>query len=400
MRNVFSTNALAWARHHLYSVAVAAALGLGLAAASPVLISAARAADSDAPKKKKAPATTDSGTTTSKKSERKAKKPEDTVAKAGGGNSSAKKRASSLPFNTVFVGIDRFNEVIAKARAGRWASLPLHERIAKVGYEICGTPYVNYTLEIDDHIEAPSVNMNAMDCWTFFEITLGIARLIKDKDGQVITPQDLLREVERDRYRNGVCNGSYLSRLHYLEEWYYENERRGLITNPTQKLGGVRIYRKAKEMTVLWKSYRYLRANPQLVGPMGELEAMVSQIPTYHIPKENVAKIEKQIRTGDVIGITTKYDGSCCSHVGLAYRDERGVLRFMHASKNHKRVLVDVRLSDYLATFKSHAGIIVGRPIDAPPLSAPLPPTTTTQAAPLSPAASASIPTAPPASAP
>ncbi|HSI86134.1 MAG: N-acetylmuramoyl-L-alanine amidase-like domain-containing protein [Candidatus Methylacidiphilales bacterium] len=383
MRNAFCFSAL----HRVKRLVSTLGLGLTLTAciATPLLLSPTGASAAAEPKKK--------GAAPSKKEARKAKDPADTVASASGTTSAAKKRAATLPFSTVFIGVPRFQEVIAKAKAGRWADLPLGERIAKVGYELCGTPYVNYTLEIDDHIEAPSVNMNAMDCWTFFEITVGISRLIKDKDGQEITPQDLLREVERDRYRNGQCNGSYLSRLHYLEEWFSDNERRLLITNPTQKLGGVRIIRKAREMTVLWKSYRYLRNNPELVAPMGELEAAISQIPTYHIPKENVAKIEKQIRSGDVIGITTKYDGSCCSHVGLAYRDSKGVLHFMHASKNHKQVLVDVRLSDYLAMFKSHAGIIVGHPIDAAPVSAPARPaapvttSASAQATPVAPAA-------------
>jgi hypothetical protein len=37
----------------------------------------------------------------------------------------------------------------------------------------------------------------------------------------------------------------------------------------------------------------------------------------------------------------------------------------MHASApfNHAKVVIDLRLSDYLEKYKSHAGIIVGRPV-------------------------------------
>jgi hypothetical protein len=59
----------------------------------------------------------------------------------------------------------------------------------------------------------------------------------------------------------------------------------------------------------------------------------------------------------------TNQSGGFCSHVGLALRTEDGVLRFMHASKNHKKVTLDERLSVYLHKFKYHAGIIVGRPL-------------------------------------
>src|SRR5205823_6095633 len=89
--------------------------------------------------------------------------------------------------------------------------------------------------------------------------------------------------------------------------------------------------------------------------------------PLYHIPKNKVARIESRLRSGDVIGITTR-DGRLIStsHVGLAYRDERGVLHFMHSSspRNYGRVVVDERLSAYLNKFRTDAGIIVGRPSD------------------------------------
>jgi len=40
------------------------------------------------------------------------------------------------------------------------------------------------------------------------------------------------------------------------------------------------------------------------------------------------------------------------------------VMRFLHASKNAREVLLDSRLSNYLDRYSLHAGIMVARPND------------------------------------
>lgn len=271
--------------------------------------------------------------------------------------------STTLPFDTVFKGQAKFEQLVA--RGDDWKSLPIGERAAAVGRALCGTPYRGFTLEIDNHIEAPSVNFNGLDCWTFFEIALAFARMLDDPR-ENWTPATLLKYIEQDRYRGGVCDGGYLSRLHYLEEWYRDTERRGLIDDLTRQLGGVRVPHVANEMTINWRTYRYLRFNPALRDDIRAMERRVSAMPMYHIPKSRVAGIESQLRTGDVIGITTRDPGGIgTSHVGLAYRDSNGVLRFMHASapRNYGKVLVDSRLSSYLHRYSTIAGVMVGRPL-------------------------------------
>jgi len=61
---------------------------------------------------------------------------------------------SRLPFGTVFKGRDRFDSLVAKAKAENWKALPIGERTATVGRALVGTRYKSYTLEIDDRIEA------------------------------------------------------------------------------------------------------------------------------------------------------------------------------------------------------------------------------------------------------
>lgn len=270
-----------------------------------------------------------------------------------------------LPRETVFVGLDGFSRLLEKAEEEKWGSLPIGERTAAVGRALVNTPYVSHTLEIDDKIEAPSVNFKGMDCWTFFETSLSFARLL-DLPEKERTPTALLGLIELDRYRNGVCTGEYLSRLHYLEDWASDNNRRGLVKDITGELGGVEYDNTCREMTILWRSYRYLRATPSLVPAMTREEKRIQELKTLYIPKSRVAAIESKLQNGDIIGIVSRDGGRLStSHTGLAIRDSKGVLRFMHASSDRKkrRVLIDDRLSDYLAGNSGQAGILVCRPL-------------------------------------
>ncbi|PYK75263.1 MAG: DUF1460 domain-containing protein [Verrucomicrobia bacterium] len=252
---------------------------------------------------------------------------------------------SRLPLSTAFKGQDQFNRLVAKAKAENWKALPIGERTAAVGQALVGTRYKHFTLEIDNRIESPSVNFNGMDCWTFFEIALGFARMLNEPESNW-TPERMLYYVELDRYRGGQCTGEYLSRLHYLEDWLYDNDRRGLVEDLTRDLGGRSVPHSAREMSV---------------------EANVSSRPLHEIPKSKVAGIESKLRSGDIIGIISHDRTGLYStaHVGLALRTGNGVLHFLHASSpiNYGRVIVDEELSKYLYRSRSDCGILVARPL-------------------------------------
>src|SRR5437763_4971632 len=270
-----------------------------------------------------------------------------------------------LPFQTVFKGQAQFNRLVSLAKSNDWKSLTIGEGTAGVGQALSGTRYKSYTLEIDNRIESPSVNFSGLDCWTFFETALAFARMLNEPEDNW-TPDNFLHYIEVDRYRGGVCTGEYLSRLHYLEDWLYDNSKRGLVEDLTTKLGGGSVPHAAHEMTAGWRHYRYLAANKSLLGPLARMESNVSSRALYQIPKSRVAKIESKLQTGDIIGIVS-HDGRLysTSHVGLALRTSDGVLHFMHASAPHNygRVLVDSRLSAYLRTYRSDTGIMVARPL-------------------------------------
>jgi len=272
---------------------------------------------------------------------------------------------SRLPFNRVFKGEDQFKRLVAQAKANNWSSLPIGERTGAVGQALVGTRYKHFTLEIDNRIEAPSVNFTGMDCWTFFEISLAFARMLEEPEANW-TPERMLHYVELDRYRGGECTGDYLSRLHYLEDWLADNDQRGLVNDLTAQLGGSSVPHSAREMSIGWRHYRYLAANKSLLGPLARMEARVSSRPLYQIPKSKVAGIESKLRTGDIIGIVSRDRSGLysTSHVGLALRLNDGT-HFMHASSpsNSGRVVVDSRISRYLARYNSDSGILVARPV-------------------------------------
>ncbi len=277
-----------------------------------------------------------------------------------------------LPINRVFQGESKFYAIIAKAERENWRNLPLGERTIRVAREMVGTPYVNYSLEVDDRIESPVANLKEVDCWTYYENALALARMLRYKPGPY-RPQDLLHMVEIERYRDGVCTGNYLSRMHHLEEVFYDNQRRGYATNITSRIPGAeRIQREIREMTVQWKNYRYLRSNTSLIEPMGRIEAQVSKLPVYHIPKNKVRDAEKYLQNGDVCAITTRHHSGYTSHVGLIIRIKDRAY-FSHATSERDKgrmAIIDRPITDYVNGRDKHAGIIICRPNDVPPSAA------------------------------
>lgn len=269
--------------------------------------------------------------------------------------------AAPVADGRTFVGAEVFGQLMARARREGWQRLPRGERMARFGMALRGVPYVAFTLEIDDRREMPSANFHGLDCWTFFEICLGMARLL-DRPAPD-RPQGLLSEIENTRYRQGRCGGNYLDRIHYLVEWFALNAQRGIIRDLTRSFPHVPIPSKTGEMSRLWKSYRYLRENPELRPLMAQQEARLNTWRPVMVPEERVAAMEGQLRNGDIVGIARQDGGSYCSHVGLIVKDEAGRARLLHASSQAKKVILDAPVARYLQRSQQGVGLIVGRPL-------------------------------------
>jgi hypothetical protein len=259
-----------------------------------------------------------------------------------------------------FVGDSKLHD-IAESFPRSFANRPIGERMAFISDQFLGTPYVGWTLEQSITRESCFVTLEGLDCVTFFETTLGIARAVRVGP---VTPASVLDEVTRTRYRGGHCDGTYLSRLHYTSDWMYDNDLKGTVRVITKSLPGAERFNKSIDfMSTNAKVYRQLAALPDLLKPLKEIEAAISRRQTYFVSMANVTKAEVKLRTGDIIGITTSAPGMDCSHTGII-RMEKGVPHFMHASSTQKRVVLDSRLSEYLARHPKATGIMVARPLE------------------------------------
>jgi hypothetical protein len=278
-------------------------------------------------------------------------------------------RQPRLPWPVVFKGEAKFHRLCEQAKRENWASQPVGERTVTVGKALCGTPYGNYTLEIHDKIESPSVSFDILDCWTFYETSLAMARMVKNSPS-LWSREAFLHYIELERYRDGRCDGTYVSRMHHLEEVFANNESRGLGRNMTPSLGGLSLRRKVRYMQLasMSKSNRYLRNNTAMLGDMARVEANISQLPVTYIPSSKVPAVESKLENGDVIAIVTNWHSTYTGHVGLAVRDGE-TCRFMHATSSRskgKACIIDGRISSYLREKRTNIGITVFRPGEAP----------------------------------
>jgi len=279
-----------------------------------------------------------------------------TLAVAWPGRARSGGRASN-----VFEGRDVFDRLVRLAMTEAWSDRPIGERMGAIGMALRQTPYASGTLERYEDREVCSVDLRGLDCVTFYEIALGFARMLRRVER---TPEALLSEIAFMRYRGGRLT-DYASRLHYTSDWLADNDAKRVVRVVTHELpGAIRFTKRVDFMSRHPGAYLQLRNNPALVEKIARTEADINARPTRYLPKEKVRAAQPLLKTGDIVGVTTALDGLDCAHTGLCYRDERGVLRFLHASTTRKEVVLDHELATYLASVTTHTGIMVARPLD------------------------------------
>jgi len=260
-----------------------------------------------------------------------------------------------------FQGESVFSNLLNIANESLHRVQPIGERVDVIGLALQGTPYVANTLETSDTVEVCTVTFEGLDCVTFFETCLGMARM-SALGGT--SPADLVREVTYTRYRSGILAG-YLSRLHYTCEWFADNVQKKVVRDITRDLpGAVPFEKKIDFMSTHPHSYRQLKANPDWIPKIAEIEQRLSKMAMYHVPKAKIAEAEPHLQSGDIVGITTAVEGIDCSHTGLCHRDKDGRLRFLHASSSAKKVVLGPRLSEYVASISKDLGVMIARPLE------------------------------------
>lgn len=238
-------------------------------------------------------------------------------------------------------------------------SLPINDLMVKIALEFVGTPYVSNTLEGEP--ERCSVNLKGMDCVTFFENSLNIARFLKNGENKT---ELLGKYTLQTRYRNGIIT-DYSSRLHYTADWIFQNVQNKIIKDVSKDLKGQPIKFNVNFMSKNPIYYSALKSHPQLISKIKSFEDTINTRTYYYVPSVKIKNIENKLKNGDIIAIVTSKQGLDYSHTGMIYVDVKGNRRFLHASSSQKKIVIDTTISEYIKKVKSDIGITVLRPLNS-----------------------------------
>lgn len=233
----------------------------------------------------------------------------------------------------------------------------LNAVISKVASSFTGTDYVGFTLETDGP-EVLTVNFRGLDCTTFLETAVTVARTCADGKDSF---EEYLQKLEEIRYRGGKLNG-YPSRLHYFSDWIYDNVKKGIIKDISREIGGEKIVFNVSFMGNNPKLYMMLKGNDEFLKQIKQQEKEIAAREYYYIPNSRIKDVQDKIMSGDLIGIVTSVEGLDISHTGFAYRGDDNVLKFLHAPMAGKKVEITKKpLADYIPAIQKSKGIVVLR---------------------------------------
>lgn len=255
--------------------------------------------------------------------------------------------------------LSSFAQTVDEAIFNQKIKLPVGETKAHTAIvyakSFINRPYKAGTLE-GNAKEQLVCNLRDFDCWTFVESVFAMTLTRYSSNPSYATYQDLLKKL---RYRNGVVNG-YASRLHYFKEWVVRAEQNGYLKDVTSTVGGSPIEKNINFMTKHRELYPKLKNENTFLG-IQAAENELNRFDFYYIPKNKVESIERQIREGDIIAITSNIEGLDINHEGFAIKKD-GRIHLLHASQELKKVVISEEpLPAYLNRIKKHSGIIVAR---------------------------------------
>lgn len=250
-----------------------------------------------------------------------------------------------------------FRARMAWAKSERLDTLPLGEIAARLGETFVGTTYTPNTLDVEGP-ERLVINLRELDCVTFVENMLAMARMIEAGSDDYDAYK---AELTRIRYRGGTIDG-YPSRLHYFSDWIFDNQAKAVVEDVTRSLGGVQDTEKVDFMSTHPASYRHL-ADPANLAAIRRTEQTINGRARYYIPEDRIAAVASGIKNGDVIAATSSVKGLDVAHTGLALW-VNGKLHLLHAPLVGKSVEIsELPIAERIRGIKGQDGIMVARPV-------------------------------------
>jgi hypothetical protein len=168
------------------------------------------------------------------------------------------------------------------------------------------------------------------------------------------------------RYRGGVV-GDYSSRLHYMSDWFSDNESKHVVKLLSDLPGAETFTQKVSTMSSHPSSSRQLVAHPELIAKIKHAETAINNRSLKFIPMDKIAAVEPLLKTGDVVAVCTSLAGLDVVHTGLIFRGDDGVAHFMDATSKKRAMKVTIEpgpISSALNWSKNLTGAIFARPLE------------------------------------
>ena len=237
------------------------------------------------------------------------------------------------------------------------AGIPISDLAVNIGLSFLGTPYVSATLEngIDEKLV---INLRQLDCTTFTETVLALARTVKLKKKDF---ESFASELQKIRYRDGIRD-QYPSRLHYFSEWIKDNHTKGIVSE-TANLEGMKSEKPINFMSTHPTAYPVLKDHPELIPSIAQREKELTDKGFWYFPKNDIPNLYKHLQHGDIAALTSTIDGIDVNHVGIIVK-KGNEFYLLHASQSWKNVVVsEDPITDFIKPASKNSGIIIARPV-------------------------------------
>ncbi len=274
-----------------------------------------------------------------------------------------------------------FNQLRSRARTEDWRNLPIGTLTQRVGESFLGSEYQanlldrvlqntsRNALQNGSGQETLTASLQQFDCVLFVETVLALAQTFQQPNLSDTQAETLFfNALQQYRYRNGTL-GDYCSRLHYFSDWILDHNRRGLVQELGQSLGGVPLDRSLSFMSQNWRKYPVLVASLKFRTCIAETEAAIETKNVFYIPTQQISQHYSKLQPGDVVGIVTRMKELDVTHSGIVYQrlDTNGTARSSRTGLMHASVRSGIKISPDLATYVGNVdgaiGIVVARPL-------------------------------------